>query len=211
MSGNMIVMLLHKKHSHPTRDALIEAVVWLLETKNPEDIKLDEVLSLSGISSGSLYHHFGDLSGLIDQAMIARYSDDVDISISALTQMVSHATDASSLARGLLPTTERTQSPERSAQRLIRAQTMARAATNERFRTLFEPEQQRLNDAIADLVRELQSKGLFESSVDAEAAAVLIQAYNLGFIINDVSGKPVNQQSWVNLISRMLERTFFSE
>lgn len=106
-------MPLHKKHSHPTRDALIETVIDLLEIQNPEDLKVDEVLTQSGISSGSLYHHFKDLADLIDQAMIVRYSDDIDISISVLTQVITSATDIPSLSAGLLTTTLRTQSPER--------------------------------------------------------------------------------------------------
>lgn len=203
-------MPLHKKHSHPTRDALIEAVIELLSTRNPEDLKVDEVLHNSGISTGSLYHHFKDLADLIDQAMIVRYSDDIDSSISILTQVITSATDASSLAAGLLTTTQRTQGPERAAPRFIRAQTMTRAATNVHFRELLAPEQKRLTDALADLLRELQVRGLFDPSIDPRSGAVFIQAYNIGLIVNDVSMEPVDQNAYVALVSRMLEHTFFT-
>lgn len=204
-------MPLHKKHSHPTRDVLIETVIQLLETRNPEDLKVEDVLTQSGISSGSLYHHFKDLAGLIDQAMIVRYSDDIDISITALTNVITSATDIPSLSAGLLTTTMRTQSPERGGPRFIRAQTMTRAAINESFRQALAPEQNRLTDAITDLWRELQEKGLFDPSTDPRSGAVFIQAYNIGLIVNDISDEPVDHDAYVALITRMLEKSFFKE
>jgi AcrR family transcriptional regulator len=200
-----------KQRSHPTQRALIDAVVELLEIMRPEDIKVEDVLERSGISSGSLYHHFENLADLIDHAMIARYSDDIDASIAALTQLARTVTTTGELAAGLLGSTVRTASEDRRDQRAIRVQTMTRAASSERFRAVLAPEQQRLNDAVADVWRELQLKGLFDPSLDPAAGSVFVQAYNLGLIVNDMTENPVDQAALTALIHRMLERSFFVE
>ena len=109
----------NKKRLHPTRNTLIAAVIELLETNSPEDIKVEDVLGPTGISVGSLYHHFTDLSDLIDQAIITRYSADIDLSIAALTEVVRNSTDAKSLLAGFRENTVRTQSPDRGAPRPI--------------------------------------------------------------------------------------------
>lgn len=199
------------KRQHPTRQKLIEAVTDLLETTSPEDLRVDEVLGRSGISVGSLYHHFDDLADLINQAIITRYSADIDVSIAAITSVVRGSQDRESLLEGFRQNTERTQSPDRGAHRFHRAQTMTRAVTNPRFREALAAEQKRLTDTIADLWRELQDQGFFDPNLDPKVGSVFIQAYSMGLIANDVSIEPIDPDHYVAFISRMIERTFFAE
>lgn len=193
-----------------TRQRLIDTVVDIMETTNPEDVRIEDVLSDSGISTGSLYHHFENLPDLIDQAIVARYSDDIDVGIEILSKAVKDATDIDSLTKGLRRATERAMSRNRASVRFNRSQVMARAASNERFREALRPQQERLNDAYADLFRQLQAKGLVDPGVDPVASSFLIQAYNMGFVINDVSGNPASDRAVVDIIMRMLEQTFFT-
>lgn len=200
-----------KKRSHPTRDALIATVLELLETKDPDDIKVHEVLEKSGISVGSLYHHFDDLSDLIDQAMLGRYAADVDVRIEALRQVAASGTDRASLMAGFAVANQVTHVADRRNIRFYRAQTMTRAVTHERFRDALAAEQKKVTDALAELFRELQGRGLFDPSFDPQAASMFIQAYSLGFIIDDISDDRVDQEAYVALLDRMVERTFFAE
>ena len=41
---------------HPTKETLIATVVAMLDEKALEDIRSEDVLEVSGISKGSLYH-----------------------------------------------------------------------------------------------------------------------------------------------------------
>lgn len=192
-----------------TRERLIDTVVELMETRNPDDVRIEEVLATSGISSGSLYHHFANFPDLVDQAVVARYSADIDVGMAILTQAVVDATDVESLSRGLREATARAMSSSRSAIRFNRSQVMARAAANQRFREALLPHQQRLNDAFAGLFRQLQAKGLVDPAVDPVTASFLVQAYTMGFVVNDVSGNPSSDEAVVDMIMRMLDRTFF--
>jgi AcrR family transcriptional regulator len=129
-----------QKKVHPTRDALIDTVARLLETKNPEDIKVDEVVSESGISSGSLYHHFRDLTDLVDHAMVARFANYSNRNIDALVQASILAKDRASLSSLLRSYAATVIATDRKPERFMRAQVMARAASDERFRALLIPE-----------------------------------------------------------------------
>lgn len=59
---------------HPTKIRLIETTAELLENQFPQDIQVDEILEKSGISKGSLYHHFEDLGELLEAAQVSRYA-----------------------------------------------------------------------------------------------------------------------------------------
>lgn len=111
---------------------------------------------------------------------------------------------------GLVATTARTADFGRHPQRVIRAQIMTRAAIHDRFREVLAREQQRFNDRIADLWRELQRRGLFDASVDPRAGAIFVQAYNLGLVVNDMSQDPVDDDVLTALIAQMLQKSFFA-
>ena len=57
---------------HPTKRALLETVIKLMETKAPEEILSDEVLQISGISKGSMYYHYKDWYEIIEDAICER-------------------------------------------------------------------------------------------------------------------------------------------
>ena len=80
--GNMLNSL------HPTKRLLVETVVNMLETKKPNEILADEVLEKSGVSKGSMYHHFEDLQDLVETAQLIRYSKWIDASIHFMTTYV---------------------------------------------------------------------------------------------------------------------------
>lgn len=193
---------------HPTRQRLIDTTVTLMDGDNPDKVHVDEVLSLSGISKGSLYHHFNDFSDLIEAALVQRFSIGVDASISALMNLIATAESRDDVYAGLTAITMDISSPERHAARFERCRALGMAGANDRFRERLAVEQDRLTSALADLFREAQVKGWMNQEFDPRAAAIFIQAYTLGFAIDDVSSEHVNREQWVALIDRVLTHTF---
>lgn len=196
---------------HPTKQALIDTVVRLLDEKSPDHISSDEVLVASGISRGSLYHHFEDFPELIAAAQVARFSDYVDQSIAALTETLLAAQSAATIRPALERITEATQHQERAPVRFERASALAHAAANPKMMAMLGAEQSRLTEALTDLVREAQHRGIFSSDLDARAVAVLIQAYTLGRVVDDVVSDKMNPEAWNALIMRLVDRVFLAD
>ena len=55
---------------HPTKRALVVTVLEELKSKKPSDLTSELILEKSGISKGSLYHHFEDFDDLIETAEV---------------------------------------------------------------------------------------------------------------------------------------------
>jgi AcrR family transcriptional regulator len=195
-----------QRNIHPTRDALITAATGVLETRAPEDVKVDEILAASGISSGSLYHHFRDLSDLIDHAMIARFANYSHRNIDALVELTDKARDRESLSELFRAYIASQAAPDRADARTMRAQVVARATHDERFRALFLAEQDRVIGAVADLAREFQSRGLVDSTLDPTAIAVFFGIYNIGLVINDLLTDPASPDDLLTLMSGFIDR-----
>jgi AcrR family transcriptional regulator len=193
--------------SHPTRDKLLNATRELLADHLPQALTADMVLQRSGISRGSLYHHFADFADLLEEALVQSFSSHVDRSIA----MIAAALDAKSKKEcfaAFSKVTARTQAVEMKAARFERARLIAFSEDNPRLAALLAREQQRLTDALTDLIREVQHRGWINKEFDPRAGAVLIQAYTLGKIVDDIVPAPMDPKAWNALIGRLVEKVF---
>ena len=195
---------------HPTKRALIETVLDQLKTTRPSDLTSELILDKSGISKGSLYHHFEDFDDLIETAQVIRYAAYVDQSIHLLTKVFQTAKNRDEMVVELKKVTRFTQTPALMPQRMDRATSISLANSNPRMMKKLNIEQDRLNEALIDIFREARDRGWINKEVDLHAGALFIQAYSLGIIINDVSGKKVEPEAWNELIDLFLERIIAS-
>ena len=194
---------------HPTKAKLVQTAVDLLETKLPTEVSVDEILDISGISKGSLYHHFEDLGELLEVAQIARYSAWVDRSVGLIISIISVAKTQDELFAGVMKMSEITQSLEFRTHRYERARTIANSVSSPRFAAALAIEQKRLTDSLEDVIREVKEKGFFRKDLNTRVAAVFIQSYTLGKIVDDVVDAPVDQKAWNDFINGMVKSFMF--
>jgi AcrR family transcriptional regulator len=97
------------RHLHPTGIELVKTVDQLLDLKRADEITSEEVLKESGISKGSLYHHFVDLPDLVETTLIYRYSKWIDLSIQRMSGLLNTAKTPKALKEALFQITFATQ------------------------------------------------------------------------------------------------------
>ena len=185
--------------------------VEMLESKKPTEVLADEVLEKSGVSKGSMYHHFTDLQDLVEAAQVVRYSKWIDASIEFMTSAVISAKSKDELRNAMIKLTEFTQSDERKGARAERAHALAASFDNPRMAKQMGEQTQRLTDAITDVVEEVKNKGFFRQEVDAKAVATFIQAYTLGKIVNDYNPNGVSEKAWDDFIMTIVDNTFMTK
>ncbi len=194
--------------SHPTKETLLGTVAGMLERGPVEGITVDLVLKQSGVSKGSLYHHFEDFSDLLEQALVQRFASSVDKSIAMLSKVVLSSRNKKEAIAALHQATGKTTASALAEVRFERAKLISASLGNPRLSKRLSVEQWRLTSALADLFREMQSKGWMSSGFDARAAAVLIQAYALGKIVDDIVDDRMSEQAWNALINQIIDKVF---
>lgn len=191
------------KRTHPTKERLIETMVSLMDERALHDIQVDDVLSESNISKGSLYHHFENFDELTEAALISRFVAGVDRSIELVAAAVNEAKNAEEFVKQIIHVTTVTQGSDRSKFRLERARVIGLSVNSPTLLRSLEVEQDRLTSAMADIVREGQEKGWISKTFDAKTIAVFMQAYTLGRVIDDVasSKERIDSKDWNEVVN----------
>ncbi len=190
-----------------TRNRLLNTTVDMLDELQEKDVSAAEILRRTGIARGSLYHFWDSIGELIQEAYLVRYSRYVEKSGGVIKQMLAECQTKEEFLAGLARVTELTQDPARKANRYERARILGMAEKNEDFRKALGRVQQSLTDLFTEQFTEVQNRGWFNKDFDPRAAAVLIQAYTLGKIVDDVVDNRMDALAWNALIGLIVDRS----
>jgi AcrR family transcriptional regulator len=199
------------KHENETRAKLLACTVDMLDEMLEKDVTATEILRRTGIARGSLYHFWDTISDLVADAYLVRYSRYVARSGGVIGRVLIDSKTRDEVVAGLNKVTEVTQDPARKAMRYERARILAMAEHNDKFRAALGKVQLELTDLFTAQFKEAQDRGWFNKDFDPRAGAVLIQAYTLGKIVDDVVDQPMDSGAWNALIGLILDKTFLSE
>ena len=195
-----------KGAEHPTRTRLLEATIELLEQQSPDEVQVDSILKASGVSKGSLYHHFEDGRALIDEALLRMFSSGVDEHAGFIAQILGSADtqlEAALAFRLLTIDSQRSDLRDRRSSRMAK---ILRAERDPAFAEKLSLEQKRLNDAFSAQIVRMQEKGWFRDDFDPNAGALLIQSYTLGRRLGQITADIVTEDAWNAIIFRIIEQ-----
>ena len=190
--------------AHPTATKLMDTVSTMLDSSHPHDIIVDDILKKSGVSRSSLYHHFGDFSGLIQDTLLRRFSANVDADGQAMMTVAEASTSKEDYWRRIRELSSYTQLPSRAPVRAERSRMISMASSDPDFQKALSREQDRVTQTMAKAIAVAQGKGWVTQELSAQAVAVFLQAYSLGRAVDDIAGDKVPNEEWVLLVEKVL-------
>ena len=173
-----------------------------------EELSAGELLRRTGISKGSLYHHFEDYSDVLEAAYLRRFFINIETAVASMEYAMDSAATKDELFAHMRELTQASQDRARAPFRFERARLLGKAERNDRFRVALGAMQQRQTDAFAAAISRAQEKGWVRTDIQARTIAVFIQAYSLGRIIDDITENPMDDEDWNNMINLIAEGTF---
>jgi len=194
-------------HEVPTtRERLITVTIGLIDTHGEWGVKLEEVLEQSGASASSVYHHFGNLRGLVEEAQVrrfmeARYFDVVHFrdGVASVSTRAELRALLDSYLRGLL-------AESRRSGRARRLSALASSQHNPEMRArLSGVERESLDDIVAGL-GDLQERGLIGPDVDTVAVAAVASGMLFSRSLTELIGDATLQDRWDETVVRIVMR-----
>lgn len=191
---------------HPTKVALLEVVKEMIAEFGADGFTVEMVLAESGISRGSLYHHFEDFPDLVEEALLDINRANVVTSIELVRHELAGVQTKDEFLDAVGRVTRALHSPERFKARVDRVRMLAVCGNDERFRKRFGDTQAEVIMAFADVIADAQVRGVVRADFDPKVLATFMSAYTTGVILNDVSSDPVSYDDWNALVADVIER-----
>lgn len=191
---------------HPTKVALLEVVKEMIAEFGADGFTVEMVLAESGISRGSLYHHFEDFPDLVEEALLDINRANVVTSIELVRHELAGVQTKDEFLDAVGRVTRALHSPERFKARVDRVRMLAVCGNDERFRKRFGDTQAEVIMAFADVIADAQVRGVVRADFDPKVFATFMSAYTTGVILNDVSSDPVSYDDWNALVADVIER-----
>jgi AcrR family transcriptional regulator len=192
------------QRSEATRRALLDAAMADMEATGEASIRITKVLQESGITNGSLYHHFGSREGLVQAAVIERFIGSVSVGLGAFASSVSAITSPEGLAELFRAELVRIGSPEVRAQRVRRMTAFAAALPRAELLERIVTEQSKYFDRAAGALQMLQDRGVIAAGVDVRAFAAWALGLMLSRLLSDIDPELDPDKEWTEYTYRSL-------
>jgi len=176
-----------------TVERAIGATIEIIEELGAEWVRLAEVSKRSGVSNGSLIHHFGNLDTLVGAAHVVRYERVVDARLERAAEFVRTGGDGEAVLAVLDRFAEDTV-PGTIRRARIRA--LSHARHRPEVRAMLGELIRGVRDRFAALLDQGLASGALDRPVDAGAVAVFHQTYALGRCVDDLVDDPLPEADW---------------
>ncbi len=193
-----------KQRGQVVRDKLLAATEQLALSSHPERIALTDVMEAADVARATVYHHFGDLEGLVGAATLRLYCRNMRDDLAAIEQVIEGATNVNEFADQMRLITGIATGEERRQYRLLRASCIDYARDRPVLAQQLADIQTSLTDDLAKAMAKAQRKVLIRKDLDPRALAVFIQAYSLGKLVDDVAGLHTSAGAWGYLIDALV-------
>jgi AcrR family transcriptional regulator len=162
------------------------------------------LLREAGVARGTLYHHFPSADALLQSTLVEVFTHRAERNIALMKQAVSKSESREQFIGALRYITEISQAPAQRTDRLDRIRLVAHTEDSPALRRVMAREQERLTATLIWIVKTGQRRGWVRRDLPARPVAVLVQAYTLGRIVDDLAEKKMRQQEWIDLIETLV-------
>lgn len=199
-----------KQDAHPTKTVLVECGRQLIARHGVDAVTVDMVLVESGVSKGSLYHHFKDFDALIRTVQIANFSEFVDEGITMLEGALGRASSAEELRANLYAVIELAHDPRRAPNRIERARIVGSSGTSSEYTQALAREQERLRSRGEELIAAAQGRGWVNPTLSPQTLASFIFAFTFGRVLDDICHDHVSPGEWNAVVRLFMDRVLLA-
>ena len=167
--------------------ALLQFGIEELSQSGPINFNLENVLRESGVSRGSLYHHFGSRYGLISYCQAHELKQTLKTENEGIRFLIENGQNGRQLFDALASVIRTLGSEKNIQQRQQRIRSLATSTDDESLRTLLAESQITGSQFLVDSYQLAVDKGFMKPRIDLEGLVQLTQGMFLGRALVDIT------------------------
>lgn len=198
---------LNEAHRNSTRQRLLETVVHLLDAQPRDSITTGLVLQLSGASTSSLYHYYGNFSSLLIEAEIVRFQNETGVAKTRIHTLLTRAKTRKQFLQSLSVLIAG--DSRHSRDQLPAAPLVPRDVTlTDKAKTAMRDALQCLIHAIGNELERAQGQGWLSKDLDKTATASIVLSYLAGRDLNGALWSEEERSRWRSRIRAHISLLF---
>jgi len=193
-----------QQRARETIERALDATIALLATVEPEDLRLADVTERSGVSAGSLAHHFGGREGLLVAAQAVRFERaalarmvDIELVVERSSADGRAAVPAFEVVRALAAAAAR---GERDTERKVRFETLAFARRRPDLLAFMVDIIGAFNERVTPLVGRAQEAGVLRPELSASVVGVFGQTFAAGRFVDELVQDALPSEAWETVL-----------
>ena len=179
-----------------TRDALLRIAVEQLDEDGEAGVRLEAILAEADCSPSSLYHHFGNLRGLIEEAHIIRFARIQRERTAEFSRAIEHIETREELVRFFDAAIEQFFAASGVTSRGRRANALGSTYNRPDFAKRLGEAFMETCDSLAAAFRVPQLRGLILPTLDTTSFAVWVQGLFFSRVLLELTGDEVVGTQW---------------
>ncbi|MDB0005623.1 TetR/AcrR family transcriptional regulator [Ilumatobacteraceae bacterium] len=183
-------------------DAVVDATVRVLEREGEKAVRIAEICDVTGVSYGTVYHHFGDRNGLIRAAQFARLSNQPGQDIDAFATALESEDLEGDFVNDLLRICRAIADPSRGPVRRVRTSVLATAEHDDEFLPSVTTLETETMTELTKTLERAKSAGIVDQSVDSLSLASFVSAVAYGLVLLDYNEHRPNPDDLAAVILR---------
>ena len=193
-----------QQRSKATIDQVLAITSKVLAEHGESKVRVQEISAETGVSIGSIYHHFGNREGLILAAYVEAYARGMREDLDSLVQVLDSVIVLDDVINLRPKLRDLTNSHFSKHSAMARIAILGGAAGRENLREMLTIEQTRLLLRLTQSIERLQQVGYLKPELTAHAMAVMILGMILGRAVSEVDAEPLDDEAWNDVLLEML-------
>ena len=167
-----------------------------IETAGESSVRIQEISAKTGVSIGSIYHHFGDRDGLIRATYVHNFAANIQEDIARAKRFMAKMHSTQEIAEHYDEMLEFLVEHFKHVPADKRANIIGNTTGRPLLRAALAEVQHGLTEQLTEVMELLQERGMLKPHLSPRAAAVLVLGMLHGRIVAEIDTSPVSESDW---------------
>lgn len=185
-----------QQRAQVTINSVIAATVEAMRQGGESAVRVQELSAKTGVSIGSIYHHFGDRNGLIREALVFQFAENARQDIERVRTWISKIHSTQDLSDNYDRMVKFLDSHFEHQSASERAAILGAMTAKPELREALAQVQHELTNNLAEAMQMLKDRGILKEFITPRAAATILSGMLFGKVIAELDTEPVSDLEW---------------
>ncbi|MFM6980372.1 MAG: TetR/AcrR family transcriptional regulator [Micrococcales bacterium] len=185
-----------QQRAQTTISSVIEATSDAMRSGGESAVRIQEISAKTGVSIGSIYHHFGDRNGLIREALVYQFASNARADIQRVQNWISNIHSTKDLRDNYDRMVLFLNQHFENQSALERASIMGTMVARPELREALGKVQHELTESLAEAMQVLKERGMLKEFITPKTAATIMSGMLFGKVIAELDSEPVSDEDW---------------